>query len=53
MIYLRFYYELWEDFEKIDVNDERRLSQNEFKNGAKLLTEEWKIKIDDPEVTFK
>ena len=27
LIYLRFYYQLWEDFEKLDVDGERRISQ--------------------------
>lgn len=27
LIYLRLYYELWIDFDKIDVDDERRISE--------------------------
>lgn len=34
------------------MDNERRLSEKEFTNGAPILINEWKIKIDDPKATF-
>jgi hypothetical protein len=48
LIYLRFYYELWEIFDKIDVDNERRISEKEFKDGVPILVNEWDLKITDP-----
>jgi hypothetical protein len=53
LIYLRFYYELWEDFTAIEVDGDRRISETEFVNGKDLLIKDWKIKIDDPSAKFK
>lgn len=53
LIYLKFYYELWVDFQTIDVDGERRLSVKEFTDGVPLLTSEWKLKIPDPHATFE
>jgi hypothetical protein len=56
LIYLRFYYELWESFEKIDTGadgQDRRISEAEFVKGADILINDWKLKIDDPSAKFK
>jgi len=54
LIYLRFYYELWEDFEKMDAGDgDRRISEAEFVKGKDILVNEWKLKIDDPSAKFQ
>lgn len=54
LIYLRFYYELWEDFEKMDEGDgDRRISEAEFVKGKDILINDWKIKIDDPSAKFQ
>lgn len=53
LIYLRFYYELWEDFEKIDSDGERRISEVEFTKGKDILINEWKLQIDDPHAKFE
>ena len=52
LIYLRFYYELWEDFEKMEVDGDRRISETEFVNGKDILIKDWKLKIDDPKAKF-
>lgn len=52
LIYLRFYYELWEDFKAIEVDGDRRISENEFIAGSPLLIHDWKLKIEDPKVKF-
>jgi len=49
LIYLRFFYELWEDFERMDIDGERRLSMKEFTAGVPILTNEWNIKIANPQ----
>lgn len=48
LIYLRFFYELWEDFERLDVDGERRLSEKEFTAGVPLLVKDWQIQITNP-----
>ena len=53
MIYMRLYYELWEDFEDMQLDGDRRISEKEFKNGYHILVSDWKLKIDDPDATFK
>ncbi len=53
LIYLRFYYELWEDFDKIDIDNERRISEKEFTNGYQILNNEWGLKITNPHDTFE
>jgi hypothetical protein len=53
LIYLRFYYELWEDFEKLDVDGDRRVSEKEFLHKYEYLVNDWHIKIDNPKETFE
>ena len=53
LIYLRFYYELWEDFQTMDVDGERRINLQEFLSGVDTLRNQWNMKIEDPEATFK
>ena len=53
LIYLRLYYELWEDFEKMDAEGERRISEVEFVKGKDILVNEWHLKIDDASAKFK
>ena len=52
LIYLRFYYELWEDFKAIEIDGDRRISEKEFIDGSPLLINDWKLKIDDPKAKF-
>ena len=54
LIYLRFYYELWEDFQDLDTEgQDRRLNEAEFCKGSEKLKNEWKIKVEDPSAKFK
>ena len=53
LIYLRFYYELWEDFQTMDVDGERRINESEFVAGKDMLANDWHIKMEDPSATFK
>ena len=50
---LRFYYELWEDFDRIDVDNERRISEKEFTTGYHILNEDYNLKITNPHETFE
>jgi Ca2+-binding EF-hand superfamily protein len=50
---LRFYYELWEDFDRIDVDNERRISEKEFTTGYHILNQDYNLKITNPHETFE
>lgn len=53
LIYLRFYFELWEDFKTIDEGGERVIDEAEFIKGSPLLINDWKLDIPDPSAKFK
>jgi Ca2+-binding EF-hand superfamily protein len=53
LIYLRQYYTLWQEFEKIEVNGDRRVSVTEFNNGAPFLQKAMGIRIKNPTETFQ
>ena len=44
---------MWEDFEKMDAEGERRISEVEFVKGKDILVNEWHLKIDDASAKFK
>ena len=50
--YLREYYEYWVAFDRVDTNDDRRVSLEEFKAAASMMTT-WGIDMFDPEKRFK
>lgn len=52
LIYLRQYYHLWIEFEQLDIDGERRISEKEFVNGRGKLAS-WGIKVADPVATFQ
>ena len=52
LMYLRVYWELWEDFDHIEVDGDRRISLKEFLNGYKTL-ERWGVFLKDPQATFE
>ena len=51
LIYLREYYEYWENFQYIEVDGDRRISESEFINGQPYL-KSWGIHVEDPKKTF-
>jgi len=52
LIYLRNYFEVWQMFDRIDTEDDRRISLEEFKTAVPMI-ENWGVKIADAEATFK
>ena len=52
MKYLRQYYEYWVGFDRIDQNDDRRISLEEFTQAVPMMSK-WGIKINDPKTSFK
>ena len=50
--YLREYYELWVAFDRVDTNDDRRVSIDEFLKAKDQLTS-WGIDMSDPQARFK
>ena len=50
--YLRQYYEYWVAFDRVDTDDDRRISFDEFAK-AKDLMQAWGIDMSDPEAMFK
>lgn len=53
LIYLRQYYTLWTDFQTIEQDGDRRISENEFVQGAPYLDHSWGIRIKNPQEIFK
>lgn len=52
LIYLRQYYTLWEKFDRVEINGDRKVSVNEFTAGAPYLSRSLGIKINNPSDTF-
>ena len=50
--YLREYYEYWVAFDRVDTNDDRRVSLEELKAAASMMST-WGIDMFDPEKRFK
>ena len=50
--YLREYYEYWVAFDRVDTNDDRRVSLDEFKAAASMMTT-WGIDVSDPDARFR
>jgi hypothetical protein len=50
--YLRQYYEYWVAFDRIDTNDDRRVSKDEFEKAVPIMSK-WGIKITNPTQSFK
>lgn len=50
--YLRQYYEYWVAFDRIDTNDDRRVSKDEFEKAVNIMNK-WGLKITNPAVSFK
>ena len=50
--YLREYYEYWVAFDRVDTNDDRRVSFDEFKAAAHMMTT-WGIDMFDPAARFR
>ena len=50
--FLRQYYEYWVAFDRIDTNDDRRVTLAEFKM-AKPELEKWGIDMSNPEKSFR
>ena len=51
-VYLGKYFELWELFDAVDTDDDRRVDLQEFKRAVPLINS-WGAKIADPEKTFR
>jgi len=52
LVYLEKYFEIWEIFEALDVNRERRINLQEFKDALPKLNH-WGLEVGDPEEEFK
>ena len=52
LLYLRQYFEYFQAFSRIDANDDRRISREEF-ISAKQMIERWVGPIKNPDATFK
>ncbi len=50
--YLRQYYEYWVAFDRIDTNDDRRVSYEEFMQAIPQL-ERWNIDMSDPRAQWR
>lgn len=50
--FLRQYYEYWVAFDRIDTNDDRRVSLTEFTKAVPTMGK-WNLKIDNPVQAFK
>ena len=50
--YLRQYYEYWVAFDRIDTNDDRRVSYEEFMQAIPEL-ERWNIDMSDPRAQWR
>ena len=51
MKYLREYYEYWVGFDRIDDNDDRRISREEFERAIPLMNK-WGLDVGDPDMAF-
>jgi Ca2+-binding EF-hand superfamily protein len=51
LVYLRQYFEYWEMFERIDQNNDRKVTLSEFKHAVPTM-EKWGVKISSPEANF-
>jgi hypothetical protein len=49
--YLREYYEYWVGFDRIDDNDDRRISREEFERAIPLMNK-WGLDVGDPDMAF-
>ena len=52
MKYLREYYEYWVGFDRIDDNDDRRISREEFERAIPLMNK-WGLDVGDPDMAFQ
>lgn len=52
LVYLRMYYEFWQYFETLDVDNDRRVSEVEFIRGLPMMSS-WGVIITNPKDTFK
>eukprot|EP00760_Papus_ankaliazontas_P028629 PhM_4_TR3816/c0_g1_i1/m.91983 len=52
LVYLRQYLELWQMFDAVDTDDDRRVDFEEFKKALPLI-ESWGYKVEDAEAEFK
>lgn len=50
--YLREYYEYWVGFDRIDDNDDRRISREEFERAIPLMNK-WGLDVGDPDMAFQ
>lgn len=50
--YLRQYYEYWIAFDRIDTNDDRRITIDEFRKALTIMAR-WNLKIQNPDQVFK
>lgn len=50
--YLRQYYEYWVAFDRIDTNDDRRVSKDEFEKAVPIMNK-WGLNIKDAGASFK
>ena len=52
LLYIRQYYEYWVAFQRLDVDNDHKVSLLEF-IAAKETMAKWGIHLDNPEETFK
>lgn len=52
LVYLRQYFEYWQMFQRIDANNDRKVTFSEFMQAIPIM-EKWGVKIQDPQRTFK
>lgn len=50
--YLRQYYEYWIAFDRMDTNNDHRITKDEFAKAVPLM-KKWGIQVNDPIATFK
>ena len=50
--YLRQYYEYWVGFDRVDGDDDRRVSKEEFVRAIPLM-EQWGLDVSNPDFAFR
>ena len=52
LLYLRQYFEYWVAFDRIDTDDDRKISYNEFIQGKDMFIK-WGIDMSEPKKLWK
>jgi Ca2+-binding EF-hand superfamily protein len=52
LLYLRQYYEYWVAFDRVDLDNDRRISRQEF-NKALPVMKDWAIDVSNPDALWR